>query len=96
MKISDLSKDNISGAIKLGMRIFPWADDTSEPLTGCLKASLDMKGHAKELKKMNIKDIKYYLAIEDGIVVGLTGLFSYITDADGIYWVGWTWTNSPP
>lgn len=87
--IEPLSDSTIEQAIKMLDEIFPYEKNGSEPPGIYLRASLDKNKYNDILSSSEITELKYWVAIHNGKVVGNTGWYEYASDKDAS-WLGWT------
>lgn len=74
MVIKPLSKENIEDAIQLLHSIFIEDVRVGEAPSGALWASLEPKKHKEFYKKHNIKDLEYFVILDERVneVIGTT------------------------
>jgi N-acetylglutamate synthase-like GNAT family acetyltransferase len=39
---------------------------------------------------MNLRELEYFVLTKEDVVIGLTGIYSYLTDNDDVSWIAWT------
>lgn len=82
MKIRKLSKKDISEVMELIKRCFSKSD--AKVAKWHFEISLD-----KNLKKKFYHEQKYFLAIEDSKIIGISGIYSFSHHPKNTCWLGW-------
>jgi hypothetical protein len=85
--IEPLSRQTRKEATQLVDRVFP--RQGTEPAWIGFRASLGEKPYAWITRLAGVDFLKYWVAIYNGKVVGITGIYAYKKDTDSI-WGGWT------
>ena len=88
MKIADLTKRNLEQAVNLVEKIFP-SEYEEEAGKDELPASLNPELYRDYLEKTGITWARYWVAEENGKVIGNIGIYTYNDDEDEADWLGW-------
>lgn len=88
MQIQSLDKQYLDETIILLNRIFPEQDE-EENVDTCFRASLDYEAYSSVLQRWKIPKLEYFIALQDGKVVGTSGIYEMLDDPQSA-WVGWT------
>lgn len=84
-----LTKEWLEETIALADKIFP-PEFEEEPAKDEIPASLFPEQYREYLAKTEIKPgLKYWVAADNGKVIGLIGLYNYEFDPDDLVWLGW-------
>lgn len=87
MKIEPLSYETLDEAIELANMVFP--NQGNEPAELCFKGSLNKEEHADFLNKIEVQDLRYWVAKKQKKVIGISGIYEYWKDMGEASWVGW-------
>jgi len=91
VQIVPLSPETLEAAVTLIEKTFP--DLISLPTENPraeLEEALWPGSHVKELALIGIRELRYWVAVHDQKVVGVTGLSLRVDDYDEAVWGGWT------
>lgn len=90
IELKPLTEEKLEEAIALANTIFPHGVDSSEGAMIAYPASLNPEKYRDQLNSMGVSSLNYWLAFnKQNEVIGITGLYHQIDDADDIAWVGW-------
>lgn len=88
MKIEPMTEKVLNEVVSLVATVFP-PEYEEEPGTLELPASLNPDAYQDFLKKTQMSNLKYWVAIDSGKVVGVVGLYCYEEDKKDAVWLGW-------
>jgi ribosomal protein S18 acetylase RimI-like enzyme len=86
MRIEPLSKETLKGAMEMLNKVFP-VQTKRESSDYWLPKSIS--GSYKKSRYPSVRYCKYWVAVEDGKVVGITGLYSLEEDWKDALWLSW-------
>ncbi|RLA84627.1 MAG: hypothetical protein DRG78_00990 [Epsilonproteobacteria bacterium] len=86
--ITSLTKHTLESATSLRDKTFSHLKKHEKET---LKASLDKSNYKKCFKQNELVDIEYFVMIDNDleVVIGLTGIYTEITDTKDMCWLGW-------
>ena len=86
MEILPVSFENIDEASKLANSVFPQEKYTAE---SAFRASLDPENNREFFEKFKLVTLKYWVAVDEGRIVGTTGRYTLEKDKEEANWLGW-------
>ncbi|HLC63521.1 MAG TPA: GNAT family N-acetyltransferase [Candidatus Nanoarchaeia archaeon] len=89
MKIQPLSEETLEEALVLLIKVFNPSQDGEDYPGIWFPASLHPERHKELFKKLGVKQLQYYVAVEKGKVIGTTGYYTLKEDEKEAYWLAW-------
>ena len=90
IEIKPLSKETLNSASKLTLSVFHSKKTDEDYPPKWFKASLNSKTNKKTYNDLDVKDLKYYVALDDkDKVLGIIGYYTLEYDEKEAYWLGW-------
>lgn len=86
-----LTKENLKEALDLVHSVFGYNPDESDNPDIWYPASLEPEKYPDNWKEWDIKELKYFIAREEGKgpLVGVTGWYTRNSDPEDMIWLGW-------
>ena len=88
-RIEPLSKKTLNDAIKLVVDIFQSKPSDFDYPGKWMPASISKKKDEKLYASTNCTSVKYYVGVQEGKVVGTTGIYTQKSDENDSAWIAW-------
>lgn len=94
IRIESLSEENLDNASKLTISVFHNKKSDEDYPPRWFKASLHPEKNKKDYDEMDVKDLKYWVAVDNKEnVLGIIGYYTLKYDEKEANWVGWYCVN---
>jgi GNAT superfamily N-acetyltransferase len=87
MHIEELTKDTLYKAIELVKKVFPY--ENFDEITWAFEGSLGVGDNKDWIKSKGTTSLTYFVAIENGQVIGTSGIYTLEKDDKEAAWLGW-------
>ena len=89
IEIKPLSKETVNDAIRLVINVFDSKPNDFDYPGKWMPASITKEKDEKLYSSTNCTYVKYYVALEDKVVIGTTGIYTQKDDEKDSAWIAW-------